>query len=748
MPLPTLLTKGAIKVPSGETQADADKVRAIDYVTTWLSKRVIGGVSNPTRPPTKLGDKILLLESKTGSGKSTILPPELYIAFGMRKSVAVTQPRVISAVQTPQDILKYYSSEFKIEENIGYQTGSISKRTRRGLIFMTIGVLYQQLKTLEDEALIRKYKFIIIDEVHERSIDLDLTLSLLKLFLGRNWKNPDCPFVILTSATFDIEGLRIYFNTPKSHIIKVAGARAYPIEEHFLDVDVDNYVTKSIEMVLDIHEKNGDDYKFFLDEIKRGRPPAKSPSVDILVFVSGVGDMDNIITEINKKSKDMEYPIIGLKLNSKIYGSAGIEYKSILTIPLHKLKTDDGRMPVRRVIVSTDVAQTSVTIETLKYCIDAGVRNFVSWNPDYNANVSLITQISKASATQRKGRVGRVTPGQWYPCYTKETYESLIDNPYPDIITSNMSSGLLTIIVLSESLNIKDLDFINNIPTSSLMSSLEELYLIGAVKYDGGSVIPTTIGNIINKFPIIPPTYGRLILGAYEHNINVTLMVTLACILQVGDKIFKAKYKLQDIIPELEQQYIVHMDDFIDYLLLFQNFTDYVNNVYVKTGDKKGVSINSINEWAQKIGLNIGKEFMEAIELRDRIILSMYESKLQFNAEYPDRIVMPSVSLDGFNEQVIGIKRCISDAFPHYRLNYSGCGKLYKSHYKGINISINSNIIKYLYSRDPDAMPKVIYCTGFNFGKNKFGDKYVFSNKGPVSVVDGFIQVDDTYGLI
>ena len=724
MPLPTLLTKDAI---------DADtSMSAIDYITDWLSMRIIGGLRQVTILPTKAGDRVLLLESKTGSGKSTVLPPSIYIAFGMRKTVAVTQPRVISAVQTPFDIMKFFP-ELIMEDNLGYQTGSITRRARSGLIFMTIGVLYQQLKVLDDEQIIKKYKVIIIDEVHERSIDLDLTLSLIKQFLERNWKNPECPFVILTSATFDIESLRRYFDTPTSHIIKVAGARAYEIEDNYLTETPSNYVEKIIDIAMDIHTKNAEDYRYYFDEVKKGRPPSISPNVDIIVFVSGVGDMDTIIDEINTRSIELNEPMIALKLNSKIYSAAGTEYKSILSTPLYELKmpNDESKQAYRRVIISTDVAQTSVTIETLKYCIDAGIRNFVSWNPDVNSVVSIISHIPKSSAIQRKGRVGRVAPGRWFPCFTKKTFESMEDNSYPDIVTSNIISGVLTMIILDEEFDVSKIDLINSIPSSSLRSALEELYMLGCIKYkEDGKIMVTEIGKIINTFPIIPPSLGRLILAGYEHGVNIKLLITMASIMNFNGNIFGRRY-------EIGTEAQVHNDDYIDAVDKFYEFMNVLTKSY--SSENKD---NNIEDWCKKNSITYGKELFNILDLRDRLIQTIYTNKLTFNMEYPEFIVNIA-SVDEYDKQIVSIKSCLRDALTLYRLNYTGKHNLYRSHYRGILVEVDSRVIK---QHDDENKGRIIITNGFKFGKNKQG-KFVFNNMYGASIMDGYVEIDDTLAL-
>jgi len=770
--LPTLLTKGAITVSDGN-QLEADKYRAIDYITGWLSKRVTGGPTPPTILPQKAGDRILLLESKTGSGKSTVMPPEIYIAFGEKKTLAVTQPRIISAVQTPNDILKFYP-QFKLEDNLGFQTGGISKRARRGVIFMTIGVLYQQLRSQEDEDLIHKYKFIIIDEVHERNVELDMTLNLVKSFLGRNWKSPDCPFFILTSATFDIESLRVYFDTPPTHIIKVAGERAYSIEDNFLKVGIENYVDKAIEIAKKLHDDNPEDYRVYMEEVARGRPPRENPAIDILIFASGVEDIAKIVKTLTADYAESETPPIALQLNSKILNSSGEDYMNIYS-PLHVLRTPSGKPAVRRIIIATTIAQTSLTIYSLKYCIDTGISFSVTWNPDYNAKIAIITQVSRATAIQRRGRVGRVSPGKWYPCFTEKVYNSLMENDFPDMVKNTLSANLLTMIVLKEDEGLDvaaDLDFVNSVPTSLLMSSLEELYLISAIDYksnllpdinegmhtlaagparrikiDGpDKIITTSIGKIINIFPILNATESRLILASYEYGVNTVLMITLACILNKGEMMFKRKYKLQEFIPNLTTQYLVHMDDFIDKLIAFQKISDYISKV---CNDKKTseTSLNSITEYGLKLGLGIGPEFNEVIDLKDRILLALYENKMPLNEQYPNKIIIPNAdggNMDEFITQCKAIKSCIRSAFPHYKLELE-YGNVYRSSYKGIQVHVNSPLFSHL--RDLEIKPKILYTNGFKFSKSKNGKKYEFANSGPISVVDGFIEVDDSYGF-
>lgn len=260
MSKPTLLTSGNIvlqKWMSAIEKRQAEHDISLNFILDFISNRMPSRRGQMAKIKSKnMGDKIIILKSGTGSGKSTTLPVGLYDRFfeNLHKNVIITEPRILTAVDIPLTILPY-NPQFKLGQNIGFQTGSIIKKPVKGINFVTIGVLLEILKTLTDEEIINKYMFIIIDEVHEREENLDLTLLYLKGFLERNYDNPDCPMLILMSATFDETIFIQYFKVPKHHYIEVTG-KTFPKEINYEQYAVTNWLNRISELVRNIHTSN------------------------------------------------------------------------------------------------------------------------------------------------------------------------------------------------------------------------------------------------------------------------------------------------------------------------------------------------------------------------------------------------------------------------------------------------------------------------------------------------------------
>ena len=239
--LPTLLRKGYIKPNdklklSKSTINTISNTRGIDYIINFISDRTpsVAG-SNPKIPAKSLGGRVIVLKSDTGSGKSTVLPPFLYEKLQLRtnKNIAVTQPRVLTAIDIAEGLPENYSF-LKLDDNLGYTTGDFKRLPlNKGVIFMTVGVLLRSLQESPDEDFMKKYSFILIDEVHDRDLNVDTSIYLLKKLLETNYKNVNCPMIILMSATFDPTIFMDYFGCPDENFIQVIGS-TFPIEKNFL----------------------------------------------------------------------------------------------------------------------------------------------------------------------------------------------------------------------------------------------------------------------------------------------------------------------------------------------------------------------------------------------------------------------------------------------------------------------------------------------------------------------------------
>jgi len=250
--IPTLLKKNVIIPHMGESKDEISNIRGIDYVMNWFEARI-----NDLNSYKSISDKIIILKSATGSGKSTVFPSEFYFRFykKLKKNIIVTQPRILTAISIPKTISNVDANKkenrndgmgIELYKNIGYQTKEyIRKPLEKGILFCTIGVLLQFLKNMPLENFFNKYGCIIIDEAHERSTNLDLIFYYLKMIYNK-YPLTECPFLIVASATMNVYKYAKYYNT--TTIFEITGT-SYPIETTYLKYDSSNIYSSIIDIV-------------------------------------------------------------------------------------------------------------------------------------------------------------------------------------------------------------------------------------------------------------------------------------------------------------------------------------------------------------------------------------------------------------------------------------------------------------------------------------------------------------------
>jgi HrpA-like RNA helicase len=381
MPLPTLLVKGNLKATKwSPPQSELDDIVPIDYIMDWFDKRTPKSYGASTHADS-VADRILIVHSSTGSGKSTLMPAELFHRFydRTRKNIAITQPRRLTAMDIPKNQIAPFNTAEKLKEigkstriplkmgdNIGFQTGSETRRPIRGLIFMTVGIIMQQMNIMSDEDFMNKYSHIIIDEAHERSTDTDTALFSLKKFIERNYKNSQCPFLIVTSATFDAEKYANYLlnSIPKKerhdNIIYVKGL-TYPIEEHFLDYDSSNYLQSAVDTVTKIHVEHPDDFmsekeaadlrkehpELFRepegDRKRKGGGDRDTTFRDIIIFVSGGGEASKLVKSVEMLNSRhpyfIKFPVMPIQLTGDVVEAQSADYRNLFA-DIGKLKVE------------------------------------------------------------------------------------------------------------------------------------------------------------------------------------------------------------------------------------------------------------------------------------------------------------------------------------------------------------------------------------------------------------------------
>ena len=443
--------------------------------------------------------QVVVIAGATGSGKTTQLP-KMCLELG-RKSIAHTQPRRIAA----RSVAERIAEELKVTlgEEVGYQVRFTDKANKNTLVkVMTDGIL---LNAMQHDRLLSQYDTVIIDEAHERSLNIDFLLGYLKQLLPQR---PDLK-VIITSATIDPESFSKHFNN--APIIEVSG-RTFPIEIRYRPVVRD----KSDPTDPD-EETTASDY---IDGIVAALSElGGEPDGDVLVFLSGESEI-----------KDAQDVIQG-SVTSGLLGR-GIEvlplYGRLSSAEQHKVFEPSQIAGVRRrIILATNVAETSLTIPNIKYVIDAGTARISRYSPRAKVQRLPIEAISQASANQRAGRAGRTSPGVVIRLYSEEDYKSRPEFTDPEILRTNLASVILQAATLGLG-QISKFPFLQPPDSRGVKDGINLLSELGAVaSSDGGEVQLTKLGKQLARLPI-EPRFARMLLESQKHGITREVMIIVA----------------------------------------------------------------------------------------------------------------------------------------------------------------------------------------------------------------------------
>ncbi|KAK5202175.1 DEAH-box ATP-dependent RNA helicase prp22 [Cryomyces antarcticus] len=433
-------------------------------------------------------NQLMIVVGDTGSGKTTQLTQ--YLAeggFANDGMVGCTQPRRVAAMSVSQRVAEEVGC--KLGEEVGYTIrfeDMTSPNTK--IKYMTDGIMQREI-LLDPE--LSKYSVIMLDEAHERTIATDVLFGLLKKTLKRR---PDLKLIV-TSATLDAEKFSTYFN--ECPILSIPG-RTYPVEIMYSREPESDYLDAALVTVMQIH--------------------LTEPIGDILLFLTGKEEIDTSCEILYERMKALG-PSVPELLILPIYGALPSEVASRIFEP-----APPGS---RKVVIATNIAETSITIDGIYYVVDPGFVKQTAFDAKLGMDRLQVTPISQAQAKQRAGRAGRTGPGKCFRLYTEAAFQSeMLPTTIPEIQRQNLSNTILML----KAMGINDLlhfDFMDPPPTNTMLTALEELYALSALDDEG---LLTRLGRQMADFPMEPGLAKTLItsvnLGCSDELLSIVAMIS------------------------------------------------------------------------------------------------------------------------------------------------------------------------------------------------------------------------------
>lgn len=765
MPAPiTLLNKGNLVPQMGESQKELDDIVPLQYIMDWI------GTKLKAKTATSMSDRVVILKARTGSGKSSSIPTGIYLHhFNTYKSnVLCTEPRVLTTMDIPRDIslIDAYKTPNKnglsieLYRNMGYQTQEYTQKpTERGVLFCTTGILLQTLKTMPDEKFCKRYKFIIIDEAHDRSLDVDLILLLMKRLIKRTLSK-NAPFLILMSATLNVEQYSNYFDTKTIFDVK---GQSKPIETIYPDVDVDDIYVASCNIIskLDSYEASGD--KTISEDIKNGIR-------DVIIFMPATGPIKRMIRALTDLNATLKKKILPISITSADINGGTDSYRLIME-DYRKLKVEvNGKMEpaYRRVIVSTNVAETGLTLENLKYCIDTAYQFTNAFNPRYGLNVMMTKPTTSSMSLQRKGRVGRKFAGVFYPLFTESTFNKMIVDNTPSVVVEDMTSHILTLFASEKITSMDKLavyDMLTPPSDDSINSSLEKLFSLGAIDSYGEI---TELGKSMNMFRKLPIESIKMILSGFAYGASIKELVCIAVLLSTRKQLLTLDKRITGVEPyetsilfdelyqitptfdrakcdtirynRLKAKLLVGCE-MLELLLIYQRFT-------AKAGS---LSASELMKWCFSKGLNYDT-LCSITESIDEVYWSMLEhlkiNPLRNSMQHMElyQILKRSGEIDNTEliDAVIVLKKCIYEGYKNNILVWNAKVGSYQTRH-GLNIVVPSKLVSKLGfqkigARFEQEYPSLLIYKDLLTRTDRNGN---YANEAStISIMDGFVNVD------
>ncbi|XP_041726204.1 pre-mRNA-splicing factor ATP-dependent RNA helicase PRP16 isoform X2 [Coregonus clupeaformis] len=468
-------------------------------------------------------NSIVIVVGETGSGKTTQLTQYLhedgYTSYGM---VGCTQPRRVAAMSVAKRVSEELGSN--LGEEVGYAIRFEDCTSEKTVIkYMTDGILLRESLRESD---LDHYSAVIMDEAHERSLNTDVLFGLLREVVSRR---SDLKLIV-TSATMDSDKFAAFFgNVPIFHI----PGRTFPVDILFSKTPQEDYVEAAVKQALQIH--------------------LSGMGGDILIFMPGQEDIEVTSDQIVERLEDLESapPLTVLPIYSQL--PSDLQAKIFQKAP-------DG---VRKCIVATNIAETSLTVDGIMFVVDAGYCKLKVFNPRIGMDALQVYPISQANANQRAGRAGRTGPGQCYRLYTQSAFKNeMLTTTIPEIQRTNLAN----VVLLLKSLGVQDLllfHFMDPPPEDNMLNSMYQLWILGALD-NTGALTPT--GRLMVEFPL-DPALSKMLIVSCDMGCSADILIIVS-MLSVPAIFYRPKGREEES-DQVREKFSVPESDHLTYLNVY-----------------------------------------------------------------------------------------------------------------------------------------------------------------------------------
>uniref|UniRef100_A0A4X1TQG3 Probable ATP-dependent RNA helicase DHX35 n=1 Tax=Sus scrofa TaxID=9823 RepID=A0A4X1TQG3_PIG len=540
----------------------------------------------------------VVIVGETGCGKSTQIPQYLAEAGWTAEGrvVGVTQPRRVAAVTVAGRVAEERGAVLGHEVGYCIRFDDCTDPLATRIKFLTDGMLVREMMV---DPLLTKYSAVMLDEAHERTLYTDIAIGLLKKIQK---KRGDLRLIV-ASATLDAEKFRDFFNqndtsdpTRDTCVILTVEGRTFPVDIFYLQSPVPDYIKSTVETVMKIHQTEGDG--------------------DILAFLTGQEEVETVVSMLIEQARALGRT--GMKRHLRVLPM----YAGLPSFEQMKVFERVSRS-VRKVIVATNVAETSITISGIVYVIDCGFVKLRAYNPRTAIECLVVVPVSQASANQRAGRAGRSRSGKCYRLYTEDAFDQLPQSTVPEMQRSNLAPVILQLKALGID-NVLRFHFMSPPPAQSMVQALELLYALGGLDKDCRLTEP--LGMRIAEFPL-NPMFAKMLLESGNFGCSQEIL-SIAAMMQIQN-IFVVPSNQKSQAIRVHRKFAVEEGDHLTMLNVYEAF----------------IKHNKNSQWCQEHFLNY-KGLVRAATVREQLkkLLVKFQVPKKSSEGDPDPVLRCIVS--------------------------------------------------------------------------------------------------------